>query len=180
MNFKSAAFALVCSTAFACAPAAQAATRNWTISAATFNDGGTLTGTFSTDADTGALTAFDLTTTGGTLRGGFHYDGTNSVKFFDNFFSTNSFVIMFNIPSGSPYINLAFDAALTSATSTAYLRTGGYAADGSWECDNCSNLRNITGGYVTAVPEPASYGMLLAGLGLISYAATRRKQNGQP
>ena len=49
----------------------------------------------------------------------------------------------------------------------------------SWECDNCNAVRAVTAGSaisVSAVPEPETYAMMLAGLGLLGFAARRRKQ----
>ena len=43
---------------------------------------------------------------------------------------------------------------------------------GNWRFDNVS----ISGTVVAAVPEPESYALLLAGLGLVGFAARRRKQ----
>lgn len=46
------------------------------------------------------------------------------------------------------------------------------------ECWNCAPGRMITGGSVVAVPEPETYAMLMAGLGLMGFVARRRKQAG--
>ena len=45
--------------------------------------------------------------------------------------------------------------------------------------DSELHQRAITAGYatsITAVPEPETYAMMLAGLGLLGFAARRRKQ----
>jgi hypothetical protein len=48
--------------------------------------------------------------------------------------------------------------------------------DGSWECDDCAPVRNITGGFASTVPEPASWALMLIGFGALGLGlrATRK------
>ena len=44
------------------------------------------------------------------------------------------------------------------------------------ECWNCSPGRMFTGGSVVAIPEPSTWAVMLAGMGLLGFVAQRRKQ----
>lgn len=60
------------------APAVRADTLvDWTL-AGNFSDGGTLSGLFTLDATTGVITALNITTTGGSVLGGFNYTTSNT------------------------------------------------------------------------------------------------------
>jgi hypothetical protein len=155
---------------------ANASVINWTLSGVTFDDGGTASGTFSTDSNTGGVTAFDITTTGGSTLGGSVYDTTTSALFGNNFFSSNSFILA-TLNGSSPYINLVFVNPLTS-TGVDVLVPGTSVGSvvGSWECNNCDPRRGVVGGEaVSAVPEPSTWAMLLLGFAGIGSMAYRRK-----
>ena len=51
---------------------------NWTLEGVTFDDGGTASGTFSTDLSTGDIVSYDITTTTGTAVLGAVYDPSNA------------------------------------------------------------------------------------------------------
>ncbi len=69
-------------------------------------------------------------------------------------------------------LRLAFADALDSPGTVSLNLKSNYGA----ECWNCAPNRLFTGGSVVAVPEPETYAMLLAGLGLMGAVARRRKQ----
>lgn len=67
------------------------------------------------------------------------------------------------------------DATVGTFSQTLYLNWhgsngSGYAGPGS------QIMLNLSGSVVAAVPEPATYGMMLAGLGLVGFMVRRRKQ----
>jgi hypothetical protein len=152
-------------------PAKAATTLAWTLSGVTFDDGGTATGTFTTDSTNGNLLSYDLSTTAGTTLGAFHYDATTSKKYGDNNFGSNSFLVQ--TLNFHRYINLAFNNPLTG---------GGFDAitigQNSFECNNCTPDRYVTAGYATSVtasvPEPLSWALMVVGFGLVGVAARRR------
>ena len=65
------------------------------------------------------------------------------------------------------FLGFIADNALTSVT----LRQDGMPSTAYWVTAN-----NVTLGMVTAVPEPETYAMLLAGLALVGYSARRRRE----
>jgi len=158
---------------FALVGPANASIINWTLSGVAFNDGGTATGTFSTDSTTGNITAFDITTTTGTTLNGLQYDTTTSYLYGNNVFSSNSFLLITNL--GDRYLNLTFVNPLTSLGIDA-LRTD-VPTLGSWECLNCTSERRIESGFAisSAVPEPSTWAMMILGFAGVGFMAYRRK-----
>ena len=161
---------------FLTAPA-TAASINWTLQEVVFNDGGSAFGTFLTDSTSGVLTSYDITTTEGSTLGGFHYDGIGDQFLGMNYFGVNpnSFILISTDPDQVPYLNLSFLGGFTAA-GTNFIDTSGQFG-GSWEYNNCRDIRLITAGYATsvsAVPEPETYALRLSGLGLMGFIARRR------
>ena len=145
---------------------ALAAPLSWTLSNVSFEDGGILTGTFSTDTSTGAILSFDLTSSGGTTLTSFNYNNANSHSIAGPHFPDSYLIIA---SDQSRYVNLDFDHLLTTAGS--FNVNVGLA---SYECMNCSPYRVVTAGSVTAIPEPATYALLLVGLACSVLWARRR------
>ena len=153
----------------------------WIISG-TFNDGGTLTGKFTMDQYDFLLSNFSLTTTPTVTTGptlpfpGFTYTAGDS--YFSNSGSES-------YPPGPPFyidfqpqwfsdlhIQFAHDLGVPAATDAI---SGGYQGP-SFECQNsyiCPNgsaddyaVRYLTSGEATMeVPEPATWGLMIVGLG---------------
>lgn len=108
-------------------------------------------------------------------------DGTNFIDF--TLFDGNAGDTWFNqrsidlsaISGADNNANFAFRVVSAFAPSTsayAASTTGSnYATSGTWRFD----MVTVSGNAVAAVPEPETYGMLLAGLGIMGFA-TRRKQ----
>lgn len=146
---------------------AQAIPITYALQDVSFDDGTVARGSFTYDADTGATSAWDITTADGLLSGFTYQEG----GVFNNLFYTNS--LLFYATGGSRYLNFTFEGPLTNAGGTYALLTNRT----SYECDNCGTVRFINGGSVsslsTDVPEPATALLMLpAALGLV--AARRR------
>ncbi len=52
---------------------------------------------------------------------------------------------------------------------------GEYFTSVQWFGENATGVTDVQLGITTAVPEPETYAMMLAGLGLLGFAARRRK-----
>jgi hypothetical protein len=156
-----------------CAASASAANLNYTLYDTAFDDGGTASGTFSVDDTTGAITAFDIVTTAGGVLPAFTYDTGNSLWYGNNVFTPNSFILVdFGFDR---YINLGFVNPLTAGGIDPLAPEQANYTIGSWECDNCNNVRNVVSGFAAA-PEPGAWALMLAGFaGLGAALRTKRK-----
>jgi hypothetical protein len=112
---------------------ATASILNWKLENVQFNDGGQMSGAFSVDTTDGAVTAFDITTTTGSVLAGFHYDGATGFAGGD-LLSGNSFIIQDN--AQDRYIQFDFANPLTSGGVNSLLPPLA-AGSGSFECNSC-------------------------------------------
>lgn len=171
--------ALAVGAAFFSAPA-HASTIDWMLSGVTFDDGGTASGTFSTDSTSGDVIAFDIVTTAGTTLGGATYDSTATNIYSSNgVYSPHSFIVSnFNT---STYVNFEFVDALTGTGPDQLIVPTGTNYP-SYECNMCGTVRNIVNGEaineISATPLPATLPLFAGGLGVVGYLTRRRKKNG--
>lgn len=159
--------------AFSSIPA-NASTIDWQLSGVTFDDGGTASGTFSTNSTNGDVIAFDIVTTGGTTLGGTAYDSTASNTFSSNgIYSPNSFILS-NFDT-STYVNFEFDNPLTGNGIDKLI-----LSDGSYECNMCATVRDVVSGEaisdIGTAPIPPSIAIFATGLGAIGLLEWRRKR----
>lgn len=161
------AAALISAMGVAAVPA-HAVVTVWTIQNGAFDDGTSFGGTFTHDSVTNQVSAFNIVTENGKLAG-YAYSLATAQIHEDDRFGPNNILFLANL--GNRYLNLAFADPLSgSATSHAILTTSSY------ECNNCSPSRRVSSGSVIsgAVPEPASWAMMISGFGLLGGALRRR------
>lgn len=131
---------------------------------------GGISGSFTYNNTTNAITAVNLTTTGNTV-GAFTYVTTtyNSVGNV-SVQSLPSFFQMDIAGANNKQLRLIFNGGLTAA--------GGSLTTSSYENQTAAGTRTISVGaataQVSAVPEPATWAMMLVGFGAIGFAARSR------
>lgn len=139
----------------------------YSFSGVTFNDGATLTGTFTTNDSFNALLNFNITTSAGTIPGFTFTPGTS-----DGTTSTSlPFILVANTPSSFENILQVTFNNLTAAG--AQIKLGAFD---SFEQGPPGNIKRvIEAGSVIAVPEPSSVLFGIGGLGLLAYVVRRRR-----
>ena len=152
---------------------ANAATIVWTLEDFAFGDGGTVSGSFSTDSTTGLVTSFDITTSHPDYGGfGFVYDSSMHTDTLNP--TTYGFqIIDDSIPS--VYLQLSFKLPFTTP-STDYLIT----YDSYEEAGEYGQI-DIGSGDATGVftPLPAALPLFATGLGVMGLLGRRRKRKSQ-
>ena len=107
----------------------------WTFSGVTFDDGGTLSGTFDYDAGTGTLGNYNIVASAGSTLGAFTYIPSNSSGGGFVFFSNATFPIGGGL-SENRVLVLQFATPLTNAGGTSAIAVNLNGA-GPRECLNC-------------------------------------------
>jgi len=178
-------------------PVSSANPLRWTLTGVTLEGGATATGFFIWDAGAShgeQLKDFDIQVSGGDTvtfpafhytaatsnsygalenRSGFLHTEDSDVSMTVLFFTSNS-----SLAGRDRQFRLLVSPFLTSAGGMvpiqAHFSDPFYAPT---ECYNCNPWRDVlSGAVVAAVPEPAQSMLLIAGLGLVGYAARRRKR----
>ena len=143
---------------------------HYTLSNVTFDDGAALTGDFTLDKGTGDLLSFDILAADGDLPAYEYVTGYSTIR--DKFVSNQ---YLFFSSSFTRYVTFAFASPLGLGSNALVVDPFGLS---SFECDNCLNVRFVTSGVAigNAVPEPASWAMMLGGFGAIGGAMRARRR----
>lgn len=139
------------------------------ISDGTFSDGATFDGTFEYDPVTKAFGSYSVTATAGNLPA-ITYTGANSGAYSGGGAGPNNFILF--LDNGSRYFNFSFLSPLVEGTQAINVAS-------SYDCNNCGTFRRVTAGSVSsvaAVPEPATWAMMLLGFGAIGASMRRRRR----
>ncbi len=141
----------------------------FTFDGVTFDDGGTLDGTFTTDDALMSLLGYDLTTSGGGLTGFTYTPVTAPLNF-----SALPSVLVVETSTNNPILQVTF---------TSLMATGGLITLGSAESFEQvgAGHRDVTAGQLTvgttSVPEPATTSLLAIGA-MALLAGLRRRRSG--
>ena len=140
----------------------------YSFSGVTFNDGATLTGTFTTNDSFNALLNFNITTSAGTIPGFTFTPGTSD--------GTTSTSLPFILVANTPLTSFENVLQVTFSNLTAAGAQITLGAFDSFEQGPPGNIKRvIEAGSVIAVPEPSSVLFGIGGLGLLAYVVRRRR-----
>jgi hypothetical protein len=108
--------------------------------------------------------------------GGYHGVGTAYDAYISRELVAGDYFLGLGVSPSFPHINVADVAAYTSQIVPKYSITSGL--DFSLHLQGVGSVGSLSySAGVTAVPEPETYAMLLAGLGLMGLAAKRRRKS---
>lgn len=152
---------------------AQSATLLWTINGATFDDGGTITGSFGYDVDTNTFSSVNVATTLGSSLPGVGYTSVNLLA------SSNIQMLLITSPLG-PGLTLSFSSGLSNFGGTVPLISGAEGTCADTDCGGLNGpLRFLTAGEVQAdgasVPEPSTWMLLLSAFPLLGWSRWRSR-----
>ena len=167
---------VLCALLAVCGASAQAAAVTWTLTNVTFNDKATASGTITYDAPNHTYLDWDITTTdtvdfsaNNSFQRGLHYTYNTLTDASSDHFQNRS-AIGVSTSAGNTFFGMVFSTPLTDAGGSVNLLNGLKGSE-----KNFFNTRLVvTGSVVAAVPEPHTYALMLAGLGMVAFALRRK------
>jgi len=142
----------------------------------TFSDGAKLTGYFAFN-QYGYISDYDLKTTAAGAFAGFEFK--SGAGYIAGSVSPDKKTIPFFGPTyNGPQLTLVSSLPLTSGLAGNYLTGSSYECQNSYSCPAGGNVRflNVALSAITAVPEPATWGMMLFGFGMLGFAMRGRQK----
>ena len=143
----------------------QAAPVKWEISGLIFDDGGSGSGYFVFDADTAAVSDWEIDVAGGTTAElpaiQYNVNNSSSVASVNSEFS-DEIVITFDINIGLRQLRITPVSSLTNSGGSIAIDTQtGLGGSGAVECNSCDPFRLITGGILTPPPPEPTLQLIL-------------------
>jgi hypothetical protein len=142
----------------------QAAPVKWEISGLTFADGGSGSGYFVFDADTAAVSDWEIDVAGGTTTDlpAIQYNVNNSSSDARASDFSDELMIVFDINIGLRQLRITPFSSLTNSGGSIAIDTQTLLnGSGSVECISCAPFRIITGGTLTAPPPEPTLQLIL-------------------
>jgi len=141
----------------------------WTLENVVFEDGGTVVGSYTYDAETNTYTNVSITTTGfGDFPGSLFDDACNVSTCHPDYIDSRPVFEIANGANLERIVVLSLEGAMTNSGGVLDILVGGTGNDISAEWDDILRRRNVVSGSVSAVPVPATawlFGSAIAGLG---------------
>lgn len=153
------------------APAAHATA--WGVSDFSIGCGGTLGGQFDTDA-TGQITDSRLYEVGGCTPGDYDTDTFQAAHGYFNLYNIATDAFSMSSVNDGDNIFLQFASDLVGPTGTT-IQIVPTAQGGSFKLDGYGDFIGITQGQAVALPEPATWGLMLLGFGGLGAVLRRRR-----
>lgn len=139
----------------------------WSFQDVAFDDGGTLSGTVTTD-DSGDVLSYDFaTTTTGSFTGQV-YDSAAA----DNLFTQDTLTEIRFIDANAVWVDISINVALTSGAGSLAITLGNEAY---YNYPSTTYRTIITGALVEQLPVPEPLSLAVFGAGLFGLAAVRRR-----
>jgi hypothetical protein len=151
----------------------------WVLQGAELDDGGTVSGEFTIGPYGYLIAPIAVTTTAGTLLGGFSYAPPDPSDIVPN--APPAFGVDFFSPSYNLDLHIVFQNSLESSGPNPIVEASSYEC-AAFTCPGPdtgnpgADTRFFTAGEVVAAPEPASFGLLALGVGAIGIIALRRRR----